>query len=251
MPPLLTSGSIPGGFWQSVNTSIGTIGSFTGDFHGLTLGTDTIIYTVSNGCGSVSTSRVISMKPSPSAILGFPSVCPGSTTTLADTSLGGTWTSPGYSSIATVDAPTGTVTGVAAGSLIVTYTMPNGCSAIITVTVHPLPYSGIVTGPSSVCTNARITLVDTLKGGVWASSAASIASVDTNGIVKRHFRRNGNHQLYHHQPLRNSYNYSPCAHLSSTQPRCYNGPFGYLHSHTGYPERCNNRRGVGAAATQL
>jgi len=80
--------------------------------------------------------------PIAQTITGTNTVCIGSDTTLSSTTTGGTWSSatPG---VATVVAGTGVVTGVSAGTSVITYsvTTAGGCvnTATETVTVNPLP----------------------------------------------------------------------------------------------------------------
>jgi trimeric autotransporter adhesin len=171
-----------GGIWTSSNTALATIDPFTGIVFGDSVGRDTITYTVTNSCGTAITSRTINVLPSPSPILGFTIACPGSTTALFDTTAGGVWSDPGYETYATIDT-SGIVAGIATGSAVISYTIPTGCMATTTVAIPSLPYSGIVTGLSYLCAGARITLTDTVTGGSWSSSNASVASVSPAGIV--------------------------------------------------------------------
>lgn len=70
----------------------------------------------------------------PPPISGVTSVCVGNTTTLSSSVTGGTWSPGAGTSIATVSG-TGVVTGVAAGTAGITYSLPGGCTSIETVTV--------------------------------------------------------------------------------------------------------------------
>src|SRR5206468_3449659 len=74
------------------------------------------------------------------AITGTLSVCVGSTTQLAGSGTAAAsnpWVSA-TPAVATVNS-TGLVTGVAAGTSVITYTNNNGCSITATVTVNALP----------------------------------------------------------------------------------------------------------------
>jgi uncharacterized protein YjdB len=75
------------------------------------------------------------------AITGTTTTYVTGTTTLSNTTIGGTWSSSN-TAIATVNA-SGIVTGVAAGSLTITYTLVNGsgCSSIVTSAVAINPFS--------------------------------------------------------------------------------------------------------------
>ena len=90
----------------------------------------------------------VTVNPLPDAgtISGGLFVCTGSTTTLTSSVTGGAWSSSN-TAVATVNATTGVVTGVGAGSSIITYTVTSatGCgtdSKTKTVTVGDLPNAG-------------------------------------------------------------------------------------------------------------
>ena len=171
------SDATPGGSWTSSNTSVANIGSLTGVVTGITSGTSVISYNLPSGCLSTT---VITVNPAPSAISGTASVCEGSTTTLSDAG-GGTWLS-GSTSVATIGAGTGVVSGVLGGTSTITYTLATGCSTTTVVTVNPTP-SGI-TGSSTVCASSTTTLSDGFSGGTWTSSNTSVATIDpSSGVV--------------------------------------------------------------------
>jgi len=115
-----------------------------------------------------------------SPITGTLTVCTGSTTTLSNAATGGTWSSAS-TSVATVGS-TGVVTGVAAGTSTISYTL-SGSSVTAVVTVNPLPNAGTITGASAVCAGSTITLSNTTTGGTWSSSNTAIATVGSTGIV--------------------------------------------------------------------
>jgi len=120
---------------------------------------------------------------SPGTITGNAPVCAGNTFTLSNTTgfAGGTWSS-NTPTVATINS-SGLVTGVAAGTSTITYTVPNPCGALATtvVTVNPLPLA--IGGASSVCTGALTILTETNTGGIWSSTNASAATVDAFGNV--------------------------------------------------------------------
>jgi hypothetical protein len=122
------SNATTGGAWSSSAIGIASVGS-TGIVTGVAAGTATISYTVTNVCGSVSTTRVATVNALPSAgsISGTATVTVGSTTALSSTTTGGTWSSSA-TSIATVGS-TGVVTGVAAGTATISYTVTNTCGS--------------------------------------------------------------------------------------------------------------------------
>ncbi|MES2703249.1 MAG: Ig-like domain-containing protein [Bacteroidota bacterium] len=163
-----------GGAWSSSDAGIATVGTADGIVAGVSAGNATITYTTTNGCISV---RPVTVNPLPAVITGTGAVCAGLTTTLANATAGGTWT-VSDDAFATVGSSTGIVTGVAGGNPDITYTLPTGCVRVRTITVNPLP-SGI-TGGTSVCVGATITLANLASGGTWSSSTPARATIDVN-----------------------------------------------------------------------
>jgi hypothetical protein len=100
------------------------------------------------------------------------SVCVGST---VDMGPDGTWSSSN-TDVATIDATTGVVTGVAPGTSTITYTNASGCSdqAIVTVNANP------EVADKSVCVGST---VDMGPDGDWSSSNPAVATVDGSGVV--------------------------------------------------------------------
>ena len=80
---------------------------------------------------------MITVHPQPAAITGASSVCIAATTSYSCTPAGGTWTSSS-SSTATVDAA-GAVTGIAPGSVTITYSLTGGCNSTLGITVIACP----------------------------------------------------------------------------------------------------------------
>ncbi len=118
------------------------------------------------------------------AITGTPTACVGAVTTMADATSGGTWSSSD-ASIAAVSA-TGDVTGVAAGTATITYTVASACGSSIAtrgVTITTVPTISAITGTSVVCTGGTTTLADATTGGTWSSTAISVATVNATGRV--------------------------------------------------------------------
>jgi trimeric autotransporter adhesin len=175
----------PGGVWSCTisNASV----SATGVVTGVAAGTATISYSVTNMCGTVVATKLISVDTTPvaGAISGPGTVCEGSTISLTTTGTGGVWSST-VPAVATISAG-GVVTGVMAGTTVISYVVTNSCGtdfAVTTITVNPLPTVAPITGPSSVCVGLTITLSCTTPGGVWSSIGAATVSAtgDVTGV---------------------------------------------------------------------
>jgi len=176
--------AVTGGVWSSSNSdaAIGATGMVTGE----AAGTDTISYTVTNGCGTaLPATQTLAVNPLPNSgsITGASSVCVSATTPLGDATTGGVWS---RSNTNAAVGTTGIVTGEIAGTDMITYTVANECGtappATKMITVNPLPNSGSITGASNVCVSAAITLTDVATDGVWNSSNIN-ATAGTTGIV--------------------------------------------------------------------
>ena len=167
-----------GGGWSSSAPGIASVdpsGLVTGGLPG----TATITY--STGCPPDAT-VVVTVEPVPVGITGIPTVCLGLTTNLTDTSPGGTWSTTSGTGLVTVDA-TGLVTGILAGTAIVSYS--NVCATIpsVIVTVYPLPTA--ITGNVPVCIGATATLNSTPAGGTWttAPGTGSVGVDPVTGVI--------------------------------------------------------------------
>lgn len=167
------------GTWSSSNTSVATAGAGTGVIGGVAAGTCTITYNLTSGCGYVTV--VATVNPLPNPISGTSVVCEGSTITLSTTSTGGTWSSSN-TSVATVDATSGIVGGVAGGTATISYILSTGCYATLVVTVNPLPAA--ISGATDLCLHDSTTLTDATGGGIWTSSDTSVAVIgSSSGVV--------------------------------------------------------------------
>ena len=149
------SDATTGGIWSSDDVTVATV-SNTGLVTGIADGTATISYTITNGnnCTTIVTAAMhVHMLPVVPPITGVFSVCPNSNIALSNSLPGGVWGSSN-NSIATVNASSGIVTGVAPGTVIITYTYTdaNGCSSSVTrdITVKVLP-APTLTGPNPIC----------------------------------------------------------------------------------------------------
>ena len=175
----LTEGT-GGGTWYSSNPASGTI-STSGVLTGISGGTTTISYAATNTC---KVTRVVTVDVTAVAgtITGTSNVCVTSTASLTDPAPGGIWSS-GATSVASVDS-NGNITGVAAGTTIISYAVTNSCGTVVAphaLAVNPLPNAGTINGSGSVCISATQSLTDTTAGGTWSASGS--ASVDGSGNI--------------------------------------------------------------------
>ena len=165
--------------WTSSNTAVATVSS-VGVVTGISVGSTVITYTDSNGCTDTKT-VTISTQP---VISGTFSACSNGATQLSATTLPN-GTNPWLSSdttVATVNN-TGLVSGVAAGTTIITYTNSNGCQDTKTITINALP---IISGTPSVCLGLSTQLTGTPTPATlnpWISSNTTIATVNNTGLV--------------------------------------------------------------------
>ena len=170
----------PGGTWTSSNghATISPAGIVTA----ISTGIDTISYRTIVANDTVTTQKIIIINPLPHAgtIIGIPTVCVSSMITLTNTVAGGVWSSSAGS--ATVSG--GVVSGIAAGSAIISYSFTNSCGTAVDsmmVTISPLPNAGFITGSPIVCAAAHTTLADLTTGGIWSSSSSS--AIVAGGVV--------------------------------------------------------------------
>jgi trimeric autotransporter adhesin len=166
-----------GGAWSSSNTTRATVGAGTGVVTGVGAGTAFISYTMSSGCFKT---KVVTVNALPSTINGSATICTGNTSTLTNTTLGGTWSSSA-SGVATIGT-SGIVTGVTAGTSTISYVLGTGCLSTRVVTVSLMPNS--ITGTLALCAGSTTSLSSTTPGGAWTSFFTSIATVNSStGLV--------------------------------------------------------------------
>ena len=168
-----------GGVWSATNTHATVTG---GVVTGISVGVDTIMYTVTNTCGTDIASKIVTVNPQPNAgtISGASTVCIGSVITLTDAATGGVWSATNTN--ATVTG--GVVTGVSTGVDTIMYTVTNTCGTDISskiITINTVPSAGTISGPSAVCTGTVIALTDAATGGVW--SVTNTHATVTGGVV--------------------------------------------------------------------
>ena len=163
-----------GGTWSSSNPGVASVGSGTPMVSGNSGGTASISYILPSGCF---TTTVVTINPLPGSIGGIFSACTGATFVLTDASPGGIWSS----SSSKVSVGTGSITGVTAGTALITYTLPTGCKTTVLVTVNGSPAP--ITGVASVCAGLATALTDATAGGAWSSSNVAAGTVSVTGVV--------------------------------------------------------------------
>jgi uncharacterized protein YjdB len=176
------TGTPGGGAWSSGTVAVGTV-STTGVVTGIAAGTTVITYVSPAGCMNTA---VVTVNPLP-AVSGTSSICVSATSTFTGTPGGGTWTSSNPA-IASVNPSSGTVTGVATGSAVITYTLTTGCYKTMSVNIitapAPISCAGGGSAICAVCVLGTMTLSSTTPGGVWSSSTPSVATIgSSSGVV--------------------------------------------------------------------
>ncbi|MBX2906609.1 MAG: Ig-like domain-containing protein [Taibaiella sp.] len=173
----LTDPAMSGGAWSSGDLGVATVDGTSGVVTGVAAGTASIYYTIGIGCNTV---KVVTVDGLPAPIAGMPSTCIGLTTSLISSPSGGTWTSSNVT-IGNVNATTGVVTGVTAGTVNISYTLGTGCRRIQPVSVNVNP--GVTSGVATVCAGSATNFTNAVPGGVWASGNIAVATVGTDGTV--------------------------------------------------------------------
>ena len=118
------------------------------------------------------------------------SLCSGTSLVISNAATGGKWvsTNPTVATVTGLNATSAILTGVNSGLDSVIYYAKNiwGCADTSTfktffVVGHPLP---AIKGKVGVCIGDTIQLSDSMVGGKWSVNNATLATVDTNGVVK-------------------------------------------------------------------
>jgi gliding motility-associated-like protein len=142
-----------------------------------------VTITDANGCSATTAVTTVNVNQLPvvPAITGTTEVCAGSTTVLVNPTSGGVWTTAN-AAVATIDA-TGVVSGVAAGSTVITYTVTdvNGCTsnAQALLNVNALPTLAPIGGTMNACIGSSTILTNTTTGGGWTSANVGVATVNS------------------------------------------------------------------------
>jgi hypothetical protein len=173
--------STTGGVWSTSDATVADV-SASGVVTGVSTGSATITYTVTDGNGCInSTSASVTVNAAPTATV----TASGATTFCAGGSVDLT-ANAGTSYLWSNGAQTQTITVTTSGSYSVTVTNGSGCSttsAAEAVTVNPLPTVAAITGSPDVCVGSTTVLASSTTGGVWSTSDATVADVSASGVV--------------------------------------------------------------------
>jgi len=157
---------------------------------GITTGTARITYTVvATGCHA---DTVVRVDPLPTPITAMSSMLiVAAPATFGDATAGGAWSSSNPS-VATIGS-TGVVTGRAAGTATISYTMPTGCAATRAITVEVLPGthpgedgwgSGILITPNPNTGSFTITgILQTTLPGTAGGSSDETVTIELSNMV--------------------------------------------------------------------
>ena len=118
--------------WSSDMPSVATVDG-TGLLTGVTAGTATVSYTMTNGCGSVSATLQVTVNPlpdTPASITGIDSLCSGESLPFTDGTTGGVWSSSNPA-IAAINSG-GMLTAVSSGLAVISYSLSNTCGTAST-----------------------------------------------------------------------------------------------------------------------
>jgi uncharacterized repeat protein (TIGR01451 family) len=157
-----------GGVWSSSNNAVATVNASTGVVTGVSAGTATITYTVSNSCGSASRTQTI--------LVSAACVPTTSSTSVAvcSSALPFIWNGVSYNSAGTYSRTF--VNGNATGC---------DSTATLILTVNSAPAQpAAISGSSSIIVGNSTTLSSATAGGVWTSGNTAIATVNpSTGVV--------------------------------------------------------------------
>ncbi|MDO5509096.1 MAG: Ig-like domain-containing protein [Weeksellaceae bacterium] len=195
---VFTTNGDAGGTWSVNNTNVATIAQ-NGTITALAPGTITVTYSfpASGGCPASTATRTLTVSAPPisgtlSSTAPGNAFCQGNNTTISTNgSPGGTWTqsNPAVANIS-VSGSQLVVTGISAGSTVISYTLPGVGScppsvSQITITVTPQPQHVTINGPAVLCLGAPRTYTRTPnRTGTWSVSNTSVATINaTTGVL--------------------------------------------------------------------
>ncbi len=197
MTTILSTAST-GGFWSSTNPDI--VVTSSGAVTSSTIGAvGTIYYTFPTGCYA---SVPVNVSYGPPAMVGPFSICAGGDSLFTNSDPTGIWSSTDLAIAQIIDS-SGVVTGMSAGVVNISYTLPNGCYAVQPLTVNPrIP--GVVSisrFPSGIiCEDDTVLVVATpVAGGgtapafTWKKFSVTLPGEVNDTFVYRATRPTGLH----------------------------------------------------------
>ncbi len=170
------------------NSSVTTLTDLSGNSRNGVLNNFTLNGAASNWVASGSTNTgIVNAFVAPTApITGATAVCLGSTTTLANAIASGVWTSSN-TGVATINASTGLVTPVSAGTSTITYTTTCGGVSTTMLTVNTVPVATIAAvGGTTVCPGNTVTLNANTGSGYtyqWKLNGNNIAGATGTSLA--------------------------------------------------------------------
>jgi hypothetical protein len=190
-PNTVGGGSSPAYQWIKNNVLVATSVSYT--YTPVNGDVVNAIMTSNSPCatGIPATSNKVTMVVNPlsnaGTISGTSPLCIAATATYASNGTsGGSWSSTN-TAVASVNATTGVITAISAGTTNITYTVTSGCgspvSAFKSLTINAAPTVAAITGTASVTVGSTTQLSDATAGGTWSSANQSIATVSSTGLV--------------------------------------------------------------------
>ena len=162
-----------GGVWGSKDTLIASINGL-GSVTGLSAGTDTVIYTVTDTLCFATAIKVITVNPLPGSGIITTSLvnafCIGDTITVHDTVAGGTW---GITNAHAALAGN-VLSAVSPGADTLLYTVTNSCGAAIARYAINISYMPPIQGGLSLCVGDTSYLYDSVSGGRWSGGGTGL-----------------------------------------------------------------------------
>ncbi len=144
----------------------------------------TTTYTVVGTTGSCSNSSTITVNNTTPVISGgSTTVCTGSATTWTSTGGAGSW-SVSSGGIATVNAVTGVITGLASGTAHITYTVTSsGCYAVRDITVNLTPTLSATPAVAAICGGSGSVTLTASGASTYSWSPSTGLSINTGATV--------------------------------------------------------------------
>ncbi len=172
------SNSVPGGTWSSSATTKASVNSSTGVVSAIASGTAIISYSI----GSCRSTATFTVNANPAAITGTQTICQNATTTFANATAGGTWSTQDPSTASINASSPVTITGINAGTTNIVYTLSTGCFATRPITVNVAPAA--ISGTLRACIGTLTTLTNSVAGGTWVSTTTTKATIgSSSGVV--------------------------------------------------------------------